>query len=199
VRNAQRMNAATTADIIPEACTTVASVVVGAAGADLESTTPCTDFSLRALLSHFTGTTGAFAKAGKTHELDADDPWGSTVQLDESDWPETLAANLDAISVRWSQPETWHRTIRGSKLPAQALGELALIEVLLHGWDIAQTTGQQIKVSDVLGAELYRCVAQTAEQGREFHVYGPEVAVADVASDFDKALGLAGRDPAWHR
>jgi hypothetical protein len=121
------------------------------------------------------------------------------VQLDESDWPETLAGNLDAIAVRWSQPETWHRAIRGSKLPAQALGELALIEVLLHGWDIAQTTGQQIKVSDVLGAELYRCVAQTAEQGREFHVYGPEVAVADLASDFDKALGLGGRDPAWHR
>jgi hypothetical protein len=89
-------------------------------------------------------------------------------------------------------------SIDGSSLSAQPFGELALIEVLLHGWEVAGATGQQVEVSSVLGAELHRCVAETAEQGRKFHAYGPEVAVADHTSDFNKALGLAGRDPTWH-
>ena len=82
-------------------------------------------------------------------------------------------------------------------MPARALGEMLLIEVILHGWDVARASGQEVEISDALGAEVLRCVSATADQGRELHAYGPEVAVADDASDLDKALGLAGRDPNW--
>jgi uncharacterized protein (TIGR03086 family) len=80
-------------------------------------------------------------------------------------------------------------------MPARSLGEMALIEVLLHGWDVARATDQQVDVSDALGAELLRCVAETADLGRQVGAYGTAVPVADNASDFAKALGLAGRTP----
>jgi hypothetical protein len=79
------------------------------------------------------GTTGAFAYAGKTRSLDANDLWGSTVQLDEDEWPEQLTANLNAISAVWCQQDTWQGTISGTVMPARSLGEMALIEILLHG------------------------------------------------------------------
>ena len=72
---------------------------------------------------------------------------------------------------------------------------MALIEVLLHGWDVARATDQQVDVSDALGAELLPCVAETADLGRQVGAYGTKVPVADNASDFAKALGLAGRSP----
>ncbi|HEY6664277.1 MAG TPA: TIGR03086 family metal-binding protein [Propionibacteriaceae bacterium] len=189
------MSNATTAGLMWEACSTTARVIKGAAGADLATATPCDGFSLRTLLTHFTGTTGAFAYAGKTRSLDANDPWGSTVQLNEDEWPEQLTANLDAISAAWCQQDTWQGTISGTVMPARSLGEMALIEVLLHGWDVARATDQQVDVSDALGAELLRCVAETADLGRQVGAYGTKVPVADNASDFAKALGLAGRSP----
>jgi uncharacterized protein (TIGR03086 family) len=187
----------TTSDAMSEACATIALVVRGAAGADLSERTPCTDFELRKLLTHFAGTTGAFARAGRQHALDPDDPWGSKTELDEETWPEQIVHNLETTAAGWSRAETWEGTVEGTALSATALGEMGLIEVMLHGWDVARASGQSFEVSPALGAEMLRCVSATAEQGREFEAYGPEVETAPDASDFDKALGLAGRDPAW--
>jgi hypothetical protein len=63
------------------------------------------------------------------------------------------------------------------------------------GWDVARAKARQAYVSDALGVELLRCVAETADLGRQVGAYGAKVPVADNASDFAKALGLAGRNP----
>ena len=97
----------------------------------------------------------------------------------------------------WSRPEAWIGSVQGAKMPAPAVGELGLIEVLMHGWDVASATGQSLRVSDELGAELLRCLEPTLDQGREYEVYGPEVTVPADASTFTRALALSGRDPDW--
>ena len=192
------MSETTTTDAIGEACRTMTGIVRAAADTDLDSPTPCTDFDLRTLLTHFAGTTTAFARAGSSRSLDPDDPWGSKVELSE-DWASQLEGNFSQIATGWSGAEALDGSIEGSQMPARALGEMLLIEVILHGWDVARASGQEVEISDALGAEVLRCVSATADQGREFHAYGPEVEVAEDASDLDKALGLAGRDPNWTR
>jgi uncharacterized protein (TIGR03086 family) len=180
-----------------EAAAAVAAAVRGGVGADLAGPTPCADYDLRTLLRHFVGTSGAFVKAGQTKALDPDDPWGSNAMLDEPNWAHQLAEQVEAMGLAWSRPEAWTGSIDGARLPAPAIGELGLIELLLHGWDVARATGQSLRVSDELGAELLRCLEPTLEQGREFEVYGPEVAVPAQASPFVRVLGLSGRDPDW--
>ena len=101
------------------------------------------------------------------------------------------------MSVAWSRPEAWTGSIEGAKMPAQAIGELGLVELLLHGWDVARGTGQSLRISPDVGAELLRCLEPTLDQGREFEVYGPEVTVPTDAAPFERALGLSGRDPDW--
>ncbi len=192
------MSETTTTSAIGEACQTITGIVRAAADTDLDSPTPCTDFDLRTLLTHFAGTTTAFVHAGSSRSLDPDDPWGSNVKLSQ-EWPSQLEGNLSQIATGWSRAEALDGSIDGSQMPARALGEMLLIEVILHGWDVARASGQQVEISDALGAEVLRCVSATADQGREFHAYGPEVTVAEDASDLDKALGLAGRDPNWTR
>jgi uncharacterized protein (TIGR03086 family) len=183
--------------LMPEAGAAVAVAVRRGSGADLDGPTPCADYDLRTLLRHFTGTSGAFVKAGQTRALDPDDPWGSKAMLDEQDWADQLAGQVETMGQAWSRPEAWTGSIDGAQMPAQAIGELGLIELLLHGWDVARATGQSLQVSDELGAELLRCLQPTLEQGREFDVYGPEVTVPADASPFTRALGLSGRDPNW--
>jgi len=184
-----------TAAAFAEATASVAEVVREAAEADLGAPTPCGDWDLGALLRHFAGTSGAFAAAAEG-ALDADDPWGGRVEL-APDWSAQLGGNLDRAGAGWSQPATWSSEIGNSSMPTAAVGEMGLIEIVLHGWDLARATGQSVSLSAETAAEVLRCAAATAEQGREYEVYGPAVEIPANASDLDKALGLTGRDPAW--
>jgi uncharacterized protein (TIGR03086 family) len=191
------MNENTTHTLMPKAGATVAAAVRGGAGADLAGQTPCNDWDLRTLLRHFVGTSGAFVRAGRTKALDPDDPWGSNATLDEQNWADQLAGQVEAMGLAWNRPEAWTGSIQGAQMPAPAIGELGLIELMLHGWDVARATGQSLRVSEEIGAELLRCLEPTLDQGREFDVYGPEVTVAPDAPSFVHALGLSGRDPDW--
>ena len=189
------MNSA--ARLMPEVGATVAAAVRAGAGADLAGPTPCADWDLRTLVRHFVGTSGAFVRAGRDKALDPDDPWGTNAVLDESDWAGQLAGRVEAAGEAWSRPEAWTGSVDGARMPAPAVGELGLLELLLHGWDVARAGGQVLTVSDELGAELLRCLEPTLEQGRQYEVYGPPVDVPADAAAFDRALGLAGRDPGW--
>jgi uncharacterized protein (TIGR03086 family) len=175
----------------------VSQAIRAGAGTDLDARTPCRDFDLRTLAQHFVGTSGAFVRAGETGALDPADPWGGRAQLDDAAWAEQLAGQVDQLAAAWGRPEAWERPIEGARMPTAAIGEMGLLELMLHGWDVARATGQPLEVRAELGAEVLRCLLPTLEQGREFDVYGPEVRVPDDASDFDRALGLSGRDPQW--
>jgi uncharacterized protein (TIGR03086 family) len=191
--------ASSTRQTMSRAGATVAAAVRASAEADLAGPTPCGDWDLRTLVRHFVGTSGAFVRAGQTKALDPDDPWGTNAVLDESSWADQLAGQVEAMGEAWSRTDAWTASIEGAQMPAPAVGELALIELMLHGWDVARAGGQTLEVSSELGAELLRCLEPTLEQGRQFEVYGPPVRVPDGASAFSRALGLSGRDPDWQR
>lgn len=186
-------------EMFPEACRTVSEAVARSAESDLNRPTPCTGFDLRGLVNHATGTTGALARAGSGQTLDPDDPWGGQTDVADGDWSKALTINLGAIADGWSRPEAWAGTVDtgGHEMPATMIGEMALIEVMVHGWDLARATGQDLVVSPELGREVRRVIEETAELGRQMEAYGPEVAVTGPATDFELALAAAGRDPRW--
>ncbi len=187
-------------ELFDEACDQVTAVVLRAAGADLTLPTPC-GWDLGTLVNHFAGTTAALARVGARLPLDPDDPWGAGTEVTTADWPERLSTQLADLVSSWSAPEGWQGTVTasGPEMPAIALGEMALAEVVLHGWDLARATHQELQVSPALGAEVFRSVAGSADLGRQMGAYGPAVEVAADASDLDRALGAAGRDPGWPR
>ena len=82
-------------------------------------------------------------------------------------------------------------------MPAQAIGEMALIEVVLHGWDLARATGQELEISDALAAEVLRLVGRDRRTGPAVRGVRPRGPDRRDAPDLDRALGLSGRDPAW--
>jgi uncharacterized protein (TIGR03086 family) len=85
----------------------------------------------------------------------------------------------------------------GQQLPASTIGDMVLAEVVLHGWDLARATGQQLEVPATVAHELRRGIEETAEMGRRMGAYGIAVEIDEHASDLAHALGAAGRDPAW--
>jgi hypothetical protein len=81
---------------------------------------------------------------------------------------------------------------------------------VLHGWDLARTTGQDetIDPEDVerlwsmttaIPAELMEKYRTPGAFGPGVEVFGPEVKVPEDAPLQDRLLGLIGRDPGRRR
>lgn len=82
------------------------------------------------------------------------------------------------------------------EMPAPMIGDMAFVEALAHGWDLARATGQELVVPAPVAAELRRILEATGEMGRSMGAYGDEVTVTG-DGDLAWALGQAGRDPSW--
>jgi uncharacterized protein (TIGR03086 family) len=88
----------------------------------------------------------------------------------------------------------------GVTMPAETTGAVALDELVLHGWDLARATGQPFACDPASTAAVLAftsAMAQPEQAATREGLFGPVVEVPEDAPTFDRALGLAGRDPAW--
>jgi uncharacterized protein (TIGR03086 family) len=74
-----------------------------------------------------------------------------------------------------------------------------LDEVIVHGWDIAVSSGQPFSTEPHLLQAAYgfvQSIVAGKPQGSP-GLFGPPVPVAEDAPLFDRFIGLTGRNPAW--
>ncbi|HEX7186961.1 MAG TPA: TIGR03086 family metal-binding protein [Actinomycetes bacterium] len=195
----------TTLDLSP-AATEVARLLHGVRDDHLAGPTPCPDYSVAALLDHLMGLSMAFTWAAtKTtppaESGEAGPPDPSAEHLDAG-WRRELPERLRALAAAWKDPDAWTgmATAGGVTMPAEVMGAVALDEVVLHGWDLARATGQEL-VLDPASTHAVLAFTETSarpenEAGRA-GVFGPVVPVPADAPPLDRALGYAGRDPSW--
>jgi len=67
--------------------------------------------------------------------------------------------------------------------------------VLVHGWELARSTGQPCSTDE---AAVRACADFLADQPRNDDLFAPVVPVAENAPATDRLIGLTGRDPSWH-
>ena len=94
--------------------------------------------------------------------------------------------------------ENLDRLSRGD-FPASSSANITLFEIVMHGWDLAKGTGQELQVSDDVGEAIFDITQRICTNDRrgDGKPFGAEINIADGASAFEKALGLSGRDPNW--
>jgi uncharacterized protein (TIGR03086 family) len=189
-------------EAVTPTCVAVAAALddaVTAPGVDLAAPTPCAELDLRTLVEHLVGTTTALARLGLGEPLDPDDPWGGGQGSADADWGGRLVRNLEAIGRGWSRPEAWsgEAWVGRSAMPRPMLGEMVLVEVAAHGWDVARALGRTVELPPEAADAVLRAACSTAELGRRMGAYGPEVPVPVDAPALARALGQVGRDPGW--
>jgi uncharacterized protein (TIGR03086 family) len=161
------------------------AVVRGVQPDRFDAPTPCREWTVRQLLDHLLEWGPALVAAGRKGA------------------PRTggdLEAVYDDLVAAWSDPAAWQGTTRvggPQELPATMIGGMVLAEVVVHGWDLARATGQDVDWDPGLLEVVHREVAATAEMGRGMGVYGSPVPVPDDRPVLARTLGLTGRDPDW--
>jgi uncharacterized protein (TIGR03086 family) len=188
----------TTLDLEP---TTVEAARIAAAVRDdqLSGPTPCTDLPVGAVLHHLLTLSIAFTGAARK-EPQGPGPEPDADQL-PADWREQLPRHLDVLAAAWRDPNAWDGSteIAGMTLPASEVGVIALNEVLVHGWDVAVSIGQEYRPDDAAVRACLQFARQIAVDSPEMRdaMYAPAVPVPDDAPVLDRLIGQAGRDPSW--
>lgn len=164
--------------------------------------TPCKGWNVRTLAQHLTFWS-AFRSEVAARKQTPPPETESDVDYVTDDWAEVFEHQVNAAVAAWAQPGAWEGVtgLAGGQMPAPTIGSMMIGELVLHGWDLARATGQDLTVDDDVAEVVRDGVLQFIELGRQYgnSVYGDPLPVPDGASTFEEALALSGRDANWPR
>ncbi|MFJ4471904.1 TIGR03086 family metal-binding protein [Streptomyces sp. NPDC089424] len=167
--------------------------------AALAAPTPCADYDVKALVNHLFQVVVEFQKLAAKGTADFS---GTPDRVGEGpDWRERFADEADALVAAWAAPGALEGTAGAWQMPARLVGSMALLDLTVHGWDLARAVGARPagdgEAAPAVVAQLTRTVAEVAPTARATGVFGDPVPVADDAPAFERLLGQTGRDPRW--
>ena len=175
--------------------------------AQLADPTPCPDTPVAAMLDHFMGLSLAFTWAARkttAAERGGGESGRGRAKAEHLDpgWRALLPQRLDELVEAWRDPAAWEGMTEagGTTMPAEVVGVVALDELVLHGWDLARAIGQPFACDPASTAAVLAFTSASAQPERAASregLFGPVVKVPEDSPAFDRALGFAGRDPAW--
>jgi len=153
--------------------------------------TSCPDYDVEALVNHILGWLRVFAAAANGSAVEGDpDAYRSEEPVAEF---QKSAAELIA---GWRTGGV-DRSVRmtGAELPGQMVLDMALMEYVTHGCDVARATAQAVPFSDEeLALTLDRARATLPDQYRgEGKSFGTAIDVPADAPALDQLLGFMGR------
>jgi uncharacterized protein (TIGR03086 family) len=166
--------------------------------AQLSDRTPATEWDVRTLANHLVLWTSYNFELRARGESVPDD-WQQRDFTSEPGWADAYAAQLDRALAAWSDPAVWEGEVKmgDSSMPAAAVAGMILLELVLHGWELAVATGQQYRLPGSAEAATADLVDEYAEMYREYQGFAEALPVPADAGALDRALALSGRDPHW--
>jgi uncharacterized protein (TIGR03086 family) len=117
----------------------------------LDGPSPCDDFTVAGVLAHMTGLASGFAPMFRGEEQ----PGGDSTSGDTmARFDVAMADLLEAVQ----SPGALDRTIHtpGGPMPGATFARLVAFDGLVHGWDLATSTGQRWDLDDDLVAAIGR-------------------------------------------
>lgn len=151
--------------------------------------TPCERWDLDALLAHMEDALDAFTEgaAGRVH-LGARGPVATRV--------DTLKVKACALLGAWSDPGAARSALVGdTAIDTTYVALAAALEIAVHGWDVAQTTGALTPMPADLARQLLPVAGRLIgidDRGPRFAA--PRIAPAD-ATSLEILLAFLGRGP----
>ncbi|WP_304452792.1 TIGR03086 family metal-binding protein [Nocardiopsis sp. YSL2] len=162
-----------------------------------DGTTPCPEYSVRELCNHMVSVLRRVAVLGEGGDFFSVPHFAEDVP--DGEWKtawDTAARETDAV---WSDPAVLGRQIGlpWGPVPGAAAALIYTNEFVLHTWDLATATGQDVAWDPrVLAGPLANMRRAVPAQPRGGQVpFGPVVEVSEDAPDIDRLVGWYGRDP----
>lgn len=153
--------------------------------------TPCTDWTVRALVGHLIGMNRVFI-ALLAGQAPPQRPAVGHVERDPvGAYRDTAAALLSAFTAPGVLDHEYQGPL-GSATGAERL-QIRLYDLLAHGWDLARATGQRAELpDDVAEQSLAFACTQVSEHSRPGR-FGPAQGIDERASAIERLVAFLGR------
>jgi uncharacterized protein (TIGR03086 family) len=161
-------------------------VVAGIRPEQLDAPTPCDDFTVRGVLEHMIGGATAFAAAyrgAEPAEPDLHDPLGS------------FGGVLGDLAAAMSAPGALDRTVAAPFGPTagDTFARFVVLDGLVHGWDLAEATGQPYEPPDELVVAADAFARQAVDPLRDGQTFADAVEPGSDASPIERLARFTGR------
>ncbi len=159
-----------------------------------ENTTPCEKWNVRQLVTHTAGVMANFAN-GAANQPPAGDPDDFDLGADPgATMVELMARNVAAWTERGELES--NISLGENEFPGAVGFNINMLDAYVHGWDIAQATGQEAELDDELCATLLEFSrGLLPEAPREGDAFSAVVPTAADAAPQQALLGYLGRQP----
>jgi uncharacterized protein (TIGR03086 family) len=155
------------------------------AASKLDAPTSCDEWNVRTLMNHMLQTQQYFVGAARGEAVSA--PAGTPPDL-VSDEPRADFARARAETLKtFGEPGVIDKT-------GPALG-IAFSDQLLHGWDLATSTGQETRMPDGLPEAAYFLIHGQFTDDQRQGIFKPEIEVGPDAPAQDRLLAYTRRNP----
>jgi uncharacterized protein (TIGR03086 family) len=152
--------------------------------ADRPKQTPCRDFTVHQLAEHLFGTLSFIGGLAGAEVVRTPQP--------------TLEAAVAEVAQQVN--EAWAKrglegsvTANGGELPATMAVGILNLEYLVHAWDFAQATGQDLHVSEEVAQFVHDLGEVIIPGAREGGSFGPASEVGERAPVLERLIALSGR------
>lgn len=168
-------------------------IVDAAAESQWDAPTPCKEWDVGRLAAHLVSGLAGFADIGEGKNMDPDEPRYR---------PDEVSIAFDQAGTRvidvWSMPGALDKMYQPpwGATPGDVIAGFALIETVVHTWDLATAIGIPTEFDDEVVEEACRlALAYADETVRSPEMFGPEVPVPDDAPGLDRLVSFLGRQP----
>lgn len=170
-------------------------LVEGTRPDQLSAATPCSKWAVRDLMMHFVGGGHMFAAAFRGEPMDVTEPPGDLLGNDHVAAYRAAVADFLAATEELASLDKPVELPIGT-VPAEVALRIAAGDLLVHGWDLSQATGQPFDPpADFVGeADAFYRMA-ISPQLRDGDTFADEVDVAPSASALERLVAFAGRRP----
>ena len=151
----------------------------------LDAQSDCEDWSLRDLLNHMLATQDYFLGAARGES--ASPPGPNPPDLVSEDPKADLERRSADVVDTFGQDGVIEKT-------GPAIG-IAFADMLLHGWDVARSTGQDASMPDGLAQAAYDTIHGRFTDEQRKGVFKPAIPTGDDATPQERLLAYTGRQP----
>jgi uncharacterized protein (TIGR03086 family) len=168
-------------DVLSRAIDQAEAVLAEVSADQLSDPTPCSDWDLKALVSHLVADPRNFVAMGRGEEVD----WSAPPPLPD-DWTAEFRSGGDELIGQWREA--------GDSASAQRI-DWQTAEFAVHTWDVVRALGLSVELDDEVAQRGLDFMGAALTPDNRGDVFGPAVPVDDDLPVYDRLAAWAGRSP----
>lgn len=181
---------------LDQALAATGRVVAGVKPTQFDASTPCPDFTVKALLDHVVSVNQMFGMAARDKKVDVTKMTGGG-----GDPAAEFDLSAKEASEAWKAPGILEEQVElpFGTFPGAVALNMFISETVVHAWDVAKATGQPTQIDPKLAEVSWEAVKDLPDAFRggpgSGMPFGPKLEAPAGASPGDRLIAHMGRQP----